>query len=155
MTLSVGDPAPDFSLPAAPGKPAVSLSGLRGRPVVLLFFPLAWSSVCTAELCAIRDDAGWRALAAEILAISVDSPFALAAWARHESLPFTLLSDFNREASRAYGALYEDFYGLRGVSKRSAFVVDADGLVAYVEVLEDAGKQPDLAAVREVLASLE
>ncbi|HEX2252648.1 MAG TPA: redoxin domain-containing protein [Thermoanaerobaculia bacterium] len=155
MSLVIGDPAPDFSLPHRPGHPPVSLSALRGRKVVLLFVPLAFSTVCTRELCAVRDDFdAYRDLDAEVLGISVDSPFALQAWAELQGIAFPLLSDFNRTTSRAYGALYDDYFGLQGVSKRAAFVVDREGRVAFAEVLEDSGNLPDLAAIRSILAQL-
>lgn len=157
MALEPGDQAPDFSLPRTPGEPPVSLAELLADgPAVLLFFPLAWSSVCTRELCRVRDDyADYGALDATVAGISVDSPFTLQAWAREQGFPFPLLSDFNCETSAAYGALYEDFFGLQGVSKRAVFVVDGDGVVRHAEVLEDAGELPDLAAAREVLAALQ
>lgn len=155
MSLSTGDPAPDFALPRRPGQPPVRLSDFRGRKVVLLFVPLAFSSVCTRELCGVRDDyAAYRELDAEVLGVSVDSPFALQAWAEQQGIPFSLLSDFNKSTSRAYGALYDDYYGLQGVSKRAAFVVDREGRLAYSQVLEDSGDLPDLAAIRSTLAQL-
>jgi peroxiredoxin len=157
MTVELGDRAPDFALPRSPGEPAVRLADYLGtKNVVLLFFPLAWSSVCTAELCSVRDDhAAYAGLDAEVLGVSVDSPYALSAWAREQGFPFPLLSDFNRDVSRSYGALYDDFHGLAGVSKRAAFVVDKRGVIRHREVLEDARLQPDFAAVRAVLAGLD
>jgi peroxiredoxin len=155
MSLEPGDVAPDFTLPRAPGE-TVTLSDLTAdRNVVLLFFPLAWSSVCTQELCSLRDDHdAWAELDAEVVAVSVDSPFALLAWSREQDFRFPLLSDFNRRVSRSYGALYDDFFGLEGVSKRAAFVIDRKGVVRYAEVLEDAGELPDFDAVRSVLESI-
>lgn len=151
-----GDPAPDFALPPAPGAAPVRLSDHRGRgPVVLLFFPLAWSRACTRELCTVRDDhASYLALGTRVLGISVDSPFALAEWGRQERFGFPLLSDFNRDVSRAYGAIYDDFFGLQGVSKRASFIIDEEGVVRYREVLEDADRQPDFAAIQQSLRAL-
>lgn len=154
MSLQVGDRAPVFALPAAPGAVVDVSERFGGRAVVLLFFPLAFSSVCTAELCALRDDwAGWEALDAEVYAISVDSPFVTARFRREHGLPFPVLSDFNREAAAAYGVLYEEFYGLRGVAKRAAFVIGLDRRIAYAWVTEDADAQPDFAAVRAAVAA--
>lgn len=153
MTLKIGDIAPDFTLVAS-DKSQVSLSDYKGKKVVILFFPLAFTGVCTTELCTLRDDiASYSSLNAEILGISVDSPFSLAKYKEDQNLPFPLLSDFNKDASTAYGSLYEEFVlGLKGVSKRSAFVVNADGTLAYAEVLESAGDLPNFDAVKAALA---
>lgn len=119
---------------------------------MLLFFPLAYSSVCTTELCTIRDRWGeFAALDTRVFGISVDSPFVTARFRRDERVPFPLLSDFNREASRAYGVLYDDFYGLEGVSKRAVFVIGTDGIVHMAWVSEDADVEPDYDAIREAL----
>lgn len=153
--LAPGAAAPDFSLPPAPGPERVTLAQHRGEPVVLLFFPLAFSGVCTAELCGLAEDwSRWEAAGAKVLGISVDSPFVNRRFAEETRVPFPLLSDFNKEASEAYGVLYPDFYGLKGVSKRAAFVVDAEGVVAYAWVSEDAGVMPPFDEVLEVLAHL-
>lgn len=153
MTLKIGDIAPDFTLVAS-DKSQVSLSDYKGKKVVILFFPLAFTGVCTTELCTLRDDiASYSSLDAEIVGISVDSPFSLAKYKEDQNLPFPLLSDFNKDASTAYGSLYEEFVlGLKGVSKRSAFVVNADGTLAYAEVLESAGDLPNFDAVKAALA---
>lgn len=152
MAAQVGDPAPAFTLPEAPGQ-AVELAGRLGDgPVVLLFFPLAFSSVCTAEVCAVRDDwAAWRELDADVLAISVDSPFVTRRFREEHDLPFPVLSDFNREAARAYGVLYEDYFGLNGVAKRAVFVIDGSGRIAYRWVAEDSGMEPDYGRVKEAV----
>ena len=155
MALQVGDKAPDFKLYNS-DKQEVSLSDFTGKNVVVLFFPLAFTGVCTAELCEMRDNiATYSKLNAEILGISVDSLFTLEKFKAEQKLPFNLLSDFNKEVSSAYGSLYENFVlGMKGVSKRSAFVVDAEGTIQYAEVLEDAGKTPSFEAVQSALASL-
>lgn len=134
----------------------VSLEDFRGKNVVLLFFPAAFTGVCTAELCAMRDDiATYQNLDAQILAISVDLPFTLGKFREEQNLNFPLLSDFNKEASKAYGAFYEHWIlGLNGVSKRSAFVIDREGIVRYAEVLDNAGELPNFEAVRKVLGEL-
>jgi glutaredoxin-dependent peroxiredoxin len=155
MALQVGDKAPDFKLYNS-DKQEVSLSDYKGKNVVILFFPLAFTGVCTAELCEMRDNmSSYSDLNAEILAISVDSLFTLEKFKAEQKLPFHLLSDFNKETSSAYGSLYENFVlGMKGVSKRSAFVVDSEGIIQYAEVLEDAGKVPNFEAVQDALKSL-
>ena len=155
MALKAGDKAPLFTLYGSDTK-EVSLSDYAGKNVVLLFFPLAFTGVCTEELCTMRDAlADYNNLNAEVLAISVDSPFTLAKFKELERLNFALLSDFNTEVSRQYGALYDTFvFGMEGVSKRAAFVIDGEGIIRYAEVLENAGDLPNFAAVRETLAAL-
>ena len=155
MALQKGDKAPDFKLYNT-DKQEVSLSDYKGKNVVILFFPLAFTSTCTTELCEIRDNISiYSNLNAEILGISVDSTFTLGKYKAEQKLPFYLLSDFNKDTSVAYGSLYENFMlGMKGVSKRSAFVIDTKGIIQYAEVLENAGDLPDFVAVQSVLASL-
>lgn len=154
MPIRVGDRAPDFKLKSAGGKP-MELAQYRGdKNVVLLFFPLAWTSVCTREMCSIRDNfSRYGELDAEVLGISVDSPFALAAWAQEEGFGFPLLSDFNREAARSYDVLLEDLMGLKGVAKRAAFVVDREGVVRYAEVCPTPAELPDFGKIQEALGA--
>ncbi len=117
-----------------------------------MFFPLAFSPVCTNELTAVRDEyERYSSLGVEILAISVDNPFALQAWAEQLELPFPLLSDFNREVAGAYGALYQDYFGMEGVAKRSAFVIDRQGTLRYRWVSDDDSRMPPFDEVRTVL----
>ncbi len=155
MSISIGDTAPAFTL-INTEKKEVSLENYRGKNVVLLFFPMAFTGVCTKELCSMRDNISeYSNLDADILAISVDSPFTLGKFKSDQGLNFPLLSDFNKEVSRAYGSIYEEFVlGLKGVSKRSAFVIDKEGTVQYAEVLESAGDLPDFSAVKDTLAKL-
>lgn len=155
MKLSKGDQAPAFRLVSSERK-EVSLDDYRGKNVVLLFFPMAFTSVCTTELCAMRDNLSeYNGLNTEVVGISVDSPFTLHKYKQDQQLNFPLLSDFNKEASQAYGAFYENFLlGLKGVSKRAAFVVDKHGKVQYAEVLENAGDLPDFQAVKQTVSSL-
>lgn len=155
MAVKVGEKAPLFTLYDSE-KQQIALENLKGKKIVLLFYPQAFTSVCTAELCTTRDDiANYNDLNAEILAISVDSLFTLKKFKEDQQLNFILLSDFNKEVSRAYGALYEEFvFGMKGVSKRSAFVIDQEGTIQYAEVLESAGDLPNFAAVKETLARL-
>ncbi len=154
-TLKIGDKAPVFKLFSS-DKQEISLENYKGKNVVLLFFPLAFTSVCTAELCGVRDDiANYQNLNAEVLGISVDTPQTLAKFKEEQGYNFPLLSDFNKEASAAYGSMYETFaMGMRGVSKRSAFVIDGEGTIQYAEVLENAGDVPNLSAVKETLTKL-
>lgn len=154
MALKAGDKAPNFKLFNS-DKKEVELAAL-GKPAVLLFFPLAFTSVCTTELCSVRDNlAMYNVKGAEVFGISVDSPFTLGKFKAEQNLPFNLLSDFNKETSAAYDALYTDFVmGMKGVSKRAAFVVDAAGTIRYAEVLENAGQLPNLEAVQQAVAAL-
>ena len=156
MALNVGDLAPDFSLPAGPGPDRVTLSSYRGdRNVVVLFFPLAFSSVCTDEICRMAEDySALSGMNAEVLGISVDSPFVAQKFAQETNADFPFLSDFNRKAIYAYDVVYEDFFGLHGVAKRSAFVVDREGILRYAWVSEDAGVEPDYDQIRKVLSEL-
>lgn len=148
MAASVGDKAPDFDLPATGPKEKVSLKDYRGKPVVLLFYPLDFSGTCTTELCGIRDTLhDYEALGAEVLAISVDSIFAHRAWAGQEGFSFPLLSDLKRETISRYGVLDEE----RGFAKRSAFVIDRDGVIRYRSVSDNPGVIPDFDAVKEAL----
>lgn len=153
--LQTGQQAPEFTLRDS-DKQEVKLSDYKGKNVVLLFFPLAFTGVCTAELCSIRDNmAAYNDLNAQVLAVSVDSPFTLGKFKTEQGYNFPLLSDFNKDVSAAYGSLYENFVmGMKGVSKRSAFVIDKDGVLQYAEVLEDAGKVPDFEAIQGVLKNL-
>ena len=153
--IQVGQPAPDFTLISDEKKP-VTLAEQRGKNVVLLFFPAAFTSVCTAELCNVRDNyEAYNDLNAQVFGISVDMPYTLAEYRKQQSLNFPLLSDFNKQASTAYGTIYDDWWGLHGVSKRSAFVIDKDGIVRHAEVLEDAGKQPSFEKINEALKNLQ
>lgn len=150
-----GQKAPDFTLFNS-DRQEVSLGSFQGKNLIILFFPMAFTSVCTAELCEMRDNITTYAdLNADIVAISVDSPFTLAKFKEDQQLPFNLLSDFNKEVSQAYDTYYETFVmNLKGVSKRSAFVIDKEGIIQYAEVLDSAGDVPNFQAVRETLASL-
>ena len=153
MPLTIGDTAPRFALPAAPGEIVDVGARMDERPVVLLFFPLAFSSVCTEELCAVRDGwAEWTALEPDVFGISVDSPFVTRRFREELGLPFPLLSDFNHDVGAAYGVLYEDYFGLRGVARRAAFVIGTDGRIAYAWVSERDDVLPDFRAVQKAVA---
>jgi len=155
MAIAIGQVAPDFTL-FNTEKQEMSLSSLKGKNVVLVFFPLAFTGVCTAELCSLRDNINiYGGLNAEVLGISVDSLFSLGKFKAEQNINFPLLSDFNKTVSTAYETIYETFgFGMKGVSKRSAFVIDKEGIVRHSEVLEDAGKIPDFDAVQAVLKTL-
>ncbi|MCS6968092.1 MAG: peroxiredoxin [Cytophagales bacterium] len=155
--LKPGDKAPAFTL-FDTEKQQVSLSDLhKDKNLVLLFFPLAFTGVCTTELCTVRDNmARYQSLNANVAAISVDSIFTLAKFKEQEKLNFPLLSDFNKEVAAAYGALYGDFVlGMKGVAKRSAFVIDKEGTIQYAEVLESAGDLPNFEAIQKTLEHLQ
>lgn len=151
--LSPGQKAPDFKLFSS-DKQEMSLADFQNKSLIVLFFPLAFSSVCTAELCEMRDNIStYAGLNAQIVAISVDSPYVLAKFKETQQLPFVLLSDFNKEVSQAYGAFHETFsMNMRGVSKRAAFVIDQNGIIQYAEVLDNPGNIPNFQAVQETLA---
>jgi len=155
MALKVGDKAADFKLYSS-DKKQVSLSDYKGQNVLILFFPLAFTGTCTKELCGIRDNAfDFNGLDMEVVAISVDSPQTLAKWKEMEKYNFTMLSDFNKEVSRAYDSIYENFsLDMHGVSKRSAFLVDGDGIIQYAEVLENATEIPNMAAIKDRVKEL-
>lgn len=155
MSLQVGQQAPFFTLPDT-DRNQVSLADFSGKNVVLLFFPMAFTGVCTTELCSVRDNiALYNNANAQVLGISVDSPFTLAKFKEEQKLNFPLLSDFNKEVSAAYGAFYDVFIGwMKGVSKRSAFVIDGAGIVRYAEVLESAGDLPNFEAINNTLAAV-
>lgn len=155
MILKAGDKAPDFSLYSTV-KEKVTLSDLKGHNVVLLFFPFAFTSTCTAELCSIRDGKEvYDQLEAKVFGISVDSVATLSYFKASHNFNFELLSDFNKEVCRSYGAFYDEFtLGMRGVAKRAAFVIDKNGFLKYTEVLENAGSLPDFEDIKNTLAKL-
>ena len=154
MHPAVGDKAPAFELPAAPGEPIDVGSAFGNGPVVLLFFPLAFSPVCTEEFCTIRDDwSAWQDMGATVYGISIDSPFVAQKFAEAEQLPFQLLSDFNKDVAASYGALHEDLMGMKGVAKRAAFVIDGDGVIAYAWVSDDPRVQVDFEAIKSALTT--
>ena len=157
MAIIESAQAPDFSLYDSE-KNKVSLSDFRDRKnVLLLFFPVAFTSVCTKELCDVRDDISrYSNTNAQVLGISVDSIFTLAKFKEEQGYNFPLLSDFNKEVSAAYGSIYDSFTDMmmRGVSKRSAFIIDKKGIVQYAEVLESAQDVPDFTQINAKLESL-
>ena len=152
MPVDVGSKAPDFTLTSQDRQP-VKLSEQAGHPVVLAFFPAAFSSVCTKELCTFRDQlARLNGANAQVYGISVDTFFALKAFHTAQKLTFPLLSDFNKQVIRDYGVLNEDMIGLKGIAKRAVFVLDKNGVVRHREVLDDARNEPDYQKVFDALA---
>ena len=154
MPADVGSKAPDFTLTNHERQP-VTLSSEKGHPVVLAFFPAAFSSVCTKELCTFRDSlARLNQARAKVFGISVDTFFTLKAFHDAQTLTFPLLSDFNKQAIRDYGVFNEDMIGLKGIAKRAVFVIDKDGVIRYREVLEDARNEPDYEKALAAVARL-
>jgi len=155
MAIEIGQTAPAFTLHAS-DKNKVSLADYKGKNVLLVFFPQSFTGVCTAELCNLRDNiAVYNNTNAQVLGISVDSVFTLAKFKEEQQLNFPLLSDFNKETSTTYDTIYTDWIlDMKGVSKRSAFVIDKEGIVRYAEVLESAGDQPDFEAIQQILSTL-
>lgn len=155
MPLRIGQKAPHFILYDS-DKNKVSLSEFRGTSILLLFFPLAFTRVCTEELCSVRDNISlYNQAEAKVFGISVDSLYTLAKYKIEQNLNFILLSDFNKEVSISYNILYETFsYGMKGVSKRAAFIINKEGVISYVEVLENAGLQPNFDLINKTLMKI-
>jgi len=154
MSVDVGSKAPDFTLMNQERQP-VTLSEQRGAPVVLAFFPAAFSSVCQQEMCTFRDSMGALGAAkARVFGISTDTFFALKAFQDQQQLNFPLLSDYNKQVIRDYGVFNEDMIGLKGIAKRAVFVIDKDGVVQYREVLDDARNEPNYQQVLSSVAAL-
>ena len=155
MSLQIGQPAPLFSLKDS-DKNLVNLADYKGKNVVLLFFPAAFTGTCTKELCQTRDELSYyNDLNATVFGISVDMPFTLAKFKELNNYNFTLLSDFNKEASTAYHAIYDLWiHGLKGVSKRASFVIDKEGIIRFAEVLEEATAYPNFDGIKEALSKL-
>ena len=153
MAAETGSIAPDFTLPNQDREP-VTLSKQRGRPIVLAFFPAAFSSVCQKELCTFRDALGQlNKLNAQVYGISVDTFFALKAFGDQQHLTFPLLSDFNKQVIRDYGVFNDDMIGMKGIAKRAVFVLDKDGVVRHREVLDDARNEPDYEKIHKAVAA--
>ena len=155
MTIEIGQTAPGFTLYDT-DKNKVSLSDFKGKNVLLLFYPQAFTGVCTKELCAVRDDISrYSNVHAEVIGISVDSVFTLKKYKEEQQYNFPLLSDFNKEVSDLYGSLYTEWIlDMKGVSKRAAFIIDKAGKICYAEVLESANEMPHFDAINEELDNL-
>ncbi|MCC7301378.1 MAG: redoxin domain-containing protein [Bacteroidia bacterium] len=155
MNITVGSPAPDFNLPDTE-KNMHSLNARKGKNVVLLFFPAAFTGVCTKEMCQTRDELTfYNSMNAEVLGISVDMHFSLAKFRESEKINFPLLSDFNKEAAKAYGVLFDQFAGVyNGVAKRASFVIDKNGTVRFAEILPSPGDFPSFDKIKATLEGL-
>jgi peroxiredoxin len=153
MPADVGAKAPDFTLTNQDRVPVTLSEELKKGPVVLAFFPAAFSGTCTKEMCTFRDSmAELNRVSANIIGVSTDTFFALKAWADAQQFAFPLLSDYNKTVIRQYGVVNPDMIGLKDIAKRATFVIDRTGTIAYREVLDDARNEPDYAKVREALA---
>jgi peroxiredoxin len=156
MPLAVGSQAPDFTLKCktADGLKDVKLSANFGqKQTVLLFFPLAYTGVCTQEMCDITSGLGqYAGLGADVIGISVDSPFAQEAWAKQHKIGITLVSDLNKETTKAYGVLFPMLAGIGDTSARAAFVIGKDGVVKYAEQTATPKDLPNFDAVKAALA---
>ncbi len=156
MALQMGQQAPDFTLPDTQKKEH-SLREYRGKNVILAFFPGAFTGTCTKEMCALRDAmTNFNAMNAQVVGISVDSPFANKGFAEHNKLDFPLLSDYSRAVSKQYGGVYQDFSGLKGyeAAKRAVYVLDGKGIIRYLWVSENPGTEPNYDEVRKAVSSL-
>ncbi len=146
--------APTFQLPCAPGQLVESDYRNQRGPTLVLFFPFAFSGVCTAACKAFREDwQGWQGLGVRVLGVTIDSPFAVAKWREVDGIPFPVLSDFNKDICRAFGAFHDELIGLKGVAKRAAFLVRPDGTLAYQWVSDNPGVQIDFDAIRAAIAA--
>ena len=152
MAIEIGQPAPSFNLYDTEKK-KISLSDFKGKSVLLLFFPQAFTSVCTEELCSVRDDIGrYSNITSQVIGISVDSVFTLKKFKEDKHYNFPLLSDFNKDVSAAYGSLYENWIlDMKGVSKRAVFIIDKAGIIRYTNVLESANEMPDFKIINNAL----
>jgi glutaredoxin-dependent peroxiredoxin len=155
MSIDVGAKAPDFTLMNQDREPVTLSEQLKQGPVVLAFFPAAFSGTCTKEMCTFRDAASeLNDVKAKVLGISVDTFFAQKAWADAQHLNFPLLSDFNKTVIRQYDVVNPDMIGLKDIAKRAVFVIDRSGIVRHREVLDDARNEPDYGKVTQALATL-
>ena len=155
MALEVGKKAPEFAL-FSDEKKEVKLSNYLGKNVVLNFFPAAFTGVCTTQMCDARDNfQKYESMEAQILGISIDTPFALAKFKAENNLNFPLLSDFNKKTIKKYGLVFNAFpFNMVGVASRAVIALDKKGVVRYMEVLENPGNSPNFVALREAVAAL-
>jgi peroxiredoxin len=155
MPLAVGSKAPDFNLKTktADGLKDVKLADFAGKQVVILFFPLAYTGVCTQEMCDQTAGLGeYEKLGASVVAISVDSPFAQEAWAKANAIKVTLLSDLNKNVIKAYDVVFPMLAGVGDTAARAAFVVGKDGVIKYAEQTPTPKDLPNFAAIKQALA---
>lgn len=163
MALKAGDKAPDFELSTktAEGPKKIKLSGNFGKKnTVLLFFPMAYTGVCTKEMCEVSQGLNaYTSLNADVFGVSGDNPFAQAAWAEKEKITVPLLADYEHKVAQAYGIAYDSFLpqknlGMGGVAKRSAFVIDKQGIVRYAESNDDPAQLPNFDKIKQTLVTL-
>jgi len=159
MSLKIGDKAPDFTLPSftpSPDLAQVSLSGLKGKNVVLLFFPQSFTGVCTTEICTMNDSFNsYKDMNAEVLGISVDGTFVQKAFAEKNGINIPLLSDFNKEVVKAFDVLRPEFaHGMKGTAERAVYVIDKEGVIRYVEVMASPGDQLNFDGIKSAVAAL-
>jgi len=155
MTIDVGQKAPDFTLLDTDFKPRSLKEFIGSKNVVLVFFPAAFSSVCTKELCTFRDSMSmFNKLNANVIGISVDTPFAQKAFAEHNKLTFTLLSDFNKDVIKLYDVVLQDLRGLKGLAKRAVFIIDKDGIIRYKWVSDNPGVEPNYNEIEKQLETI-
>lgn len=159
MALKAGDKAPDFTLPSftpSPELAQISLSGLKGKNVVLLFFPQAFTGVCTTEMCTMSENFdAYKNMNAEVLGISVDGTFVQKAFASANNITYPLLSDFNREVIRKYDVVQAEFaHGQKETSQRAVYVIDKEGVIRYVEVTENPGVQVNFEGIKNAVEGL-
>jgi len=155
MAVETGSKAPDFTL-VNQDREAVKLSDQIGKGnIVLAFFPGAFSGTCTKEMCTLRDSMSQlNGLGARVFGISTDTFFTLKAWGDQQKLGFPLLSDYNKEAIKAYDVVNPDMIGLKNIAKRAVFVIDKGGMVRYREVLDDARNEPDYGKLKDALGKV-
>jgi glutaredoxin-dependent peroxiredoxin len=155
VAADVGAKAPDFTLTNQDRTPVTLSEELKKGPVVLAFFPAAFSGTCTKEMCTFRDSMSeLNRISARVIGVSTDTFFALKAWADAQRLDFPLLSDYNKTVIRQYGVVNPDMIGLKDIAKRATFVIDRSGTITYREILDDARNEPDYGRVRQALAAL-
>ena len=155
MSVEVGSKAPDFTLVDEDRKPVTLSAAVQNGPVVLAFFPGAFSSVCQNEMCTFRDSMATLGTSnAQVFGISTDTFFALKAWADQQRFGFPLLSDYNKDVIRRYDVVNPDMIGLKDIAKRAVFVIDGTGVVRHREVLDDARNEPNYDSVRSALGAL-
>jgi peroxiredoxin len=159
MALKVGDKAPDFTLPSLTPSPEVtniSLSSLKGKNVVLLFYPQSFTGGCTTEMCTMNDNFdSYKKMNAGVLGISVDGTFVQKAFANANKITIPLLSDFNKEVVKTYDVLRPEFvHGMKGVAERSVYVIDKEGIIRYVEVTPTPGDQVNFDGIKKAVESL-
>ncbi|MCL4317484.1 MAG: peroxiredoxin [Candidatus Thermoplasmatota archaeon] len=153
--IKVGDKAPDFALPKSRDQKVLLKDLIKNGKAVIAFYPGDFSSVCTNEWCSLRDNfSDFEKLDAKVVGISGDSHFTHEAFKKANSLNFDLLSDYDHQVSKLYNVYYEDFLGMKGVSKRSVFIVDREGKIRYKWVTEDASKLPDVEEIKRELAKI-